>query len=322
MISDLEKRLCGMKEFDHYNIQIHNYRGWCLEYNNAPMDSNIAILVTCYREHLMFLKSTLRQYRLTGKFVIGSYDTNFNGYLKSWAKVHKKYIPDPDIWMLAHTWVFKHSTMDSLKRVGWMWDIIYGNAIVQAFDNIEYVFCVNGDCIWEKPEGVDEIIKILGDGDLMSASSNYTDANFGGGSIHTCSVIYRKEAFNKIIKFFMDKQKVPTIGCTSPEVTLREATKYLNLKEVKAPVQPLFPDHDTARAGGLDHHHCWQQPCTWKKVLGFRNLGAERVNHYKYKYGIGPPVEYTDPEWGSPPEKAEYKKFIENGGKMKLDYEE
>jgi hypothetical protein len=176
------------------------------------------------------------------------------------------------------------------KRNGWFWDVKYGFGILDQFE-FDYIFIVNGDCIWENPEGVDDIIELLGDGDLISSSSKQN------GPIHTCSVLYKMDALREIIKYMSRQMKVPVFGAYSPEEMLTSAVKYLGLKEVYAPEQPRYP------SGKIDHYNSLKQDCTWKKILGYRNLGAERVNWYKYQSGDRPPVEYTDLRYASYYEK-------------------
>ena len=135
--------------------------------NNPLAMSDMAILVTSYDGHMMFIKNTLEQYKKSNKYVICSYDK------------HTTNIPN-DIFNIPHSWVFKHITYGAEKRNGWLWDIIYGAGLVKLFTNFEYVFTVNGDCIWDKPKGVKDVIELIGSYDLMSSSCN--------GTIHSCSV--------------------------------------------------------------------------------------------------------------------------------------
>lgn len=284
MLSDNELCTAGLKEYKDYNLNNLNYYGIGIELNSVPYHSNVAILVTSFHEHLVFLKSTLENYRRTGKFVICAYDNPQLPIRKQTLNIDK--YPSLDIFLLPHSWVFKHITHDASKRNGWFWDIKYGFGILDQFE-FDYVFTVNGDCIWERPEGVDEIIELLGDGDLISSSS------MENGPTHTCSVLYKIDALRDIIKYMSKLMKVPVFGSRSPEEMLTSAIRYLGLKEVYCPEQPLYP------GGKIDHYNSLKQDCTWKKILGYRNLGAERVNWYKYNSGDRPPVEYTDLRFAS-----------------------
>jgi hypothetical protein len=160
--------------------------------------------------------------------------------------------------------VFKHITYGAEKRNGWLWDIIYGAGIVNLFPNFEYVFTVNGDCIWEKPEGVNDVIELLGNHDLMSSSSN--------GTIHSCSVIWKREAFIDFVYYIRNKLSENRRESFSPEVLLVEWAKD---KLNKIPeVQARYPQGHVHQ-GKIDHYSSYKQDSTWKRLLGYRNLGGE-----------------------------------------------
>jgi hypothetical protein len=222
--------------------------------NNPLKESNIAILVTSYAGHLMFLMYALSRYMETGKYVICSYDS-----------FGKADIPS-NIWKIPHSWVFKHMTHGAGKRNGWLWDILYAAGTIILFDDIEYIFTVNSDCIWDKPENVDAIINLLGNADLMSASSN--------GTIHTCNVVWKRRCFLDFVSYIKNKLWNNRPESYSPEVLLRDfilENKYVNKT---APIQPIFPKNHFYE-GRVDHYSSYNQDCTWKNILGYRNLGAE-----------------------------------------------
>jgi len=267
MISEEEKVLCGIKSSNHnphmnaYDVR-PNWIDLSLNYNSLPEEKEVAIIVTSWHGHLPFLKVTLTNYRLTGAFVICAYDNPF----KHWninSQESKELLPSPDIFLLPHSWVFKHPTYDNEKRVGWYWDVVYAAGILSQFPHLKYIFTVNGDCIWEKPEGTKELISVLGDGDLMSVSRERS-------TIHTCAVIYRAEAFFKLIKYFREIYNVSVLSFHSPEIILEEAVRVLKLKETIAPEQPMEPD-----VNSVDHYSRYNQSSTWKKIVGYRNLFAE-----------------------------------------------
>ena len=95
--------------------------------NNPLVDSNMAIIVTSFDGHMMFLKNTLLGYKSSGKYVICSFDR------------HHSLIPE-DVFRIPHSWTFKHKTHGAEKRNGWLWDIVYGAGVINLFDNFKYVF--------------------------------------------------------------------------------------------------------------------------------------------------------------------------------------
>jgi hypothetical protein len=249
--------------------------------NSFPNEVDTAIIVTSWCGHLPWLKPSLISHRKTGYYVILAYDNS--SYI--WDNIED---PDYDIRMfprpvhfhLAHSFIMKHKTYDADKRTGWFWNVKYANSIIKGFPNIKYVYCTNGDCIIEKPEGFTELKTILGDGDFMSGQSS------PNGTIHTADIFFRRETFDKIINYMENRMRYPIWASQSPEALLRDAVDELKLKETFAK-QPLLP------YGSIDYYCTQNLESTWKKVLGFRNLYAEM--EYRENNGLEPlPKEYFD----------------------------
>ena len=221
--------------------------------NNPLNETDTAIIVTSYSGHLPFLKYALSRYKETGKYVILSYDR------------HGETLPE-DILDIPDSVVFKHKTWGSEKRIGWLFDIIYGSSILNLY-NIKNIVTVNGDCIWDKPQNIGQLIDMLDEGySLISASS---DVNL----IHTCNVIWDGEVFSEFVYYIIDKLEKNIPESYSPEVLLRDfcnqgmVTKHL-------PEQPRYPKGHFYE-GRIDHYSAYNQDSTWKNVLGYRNLGGE-----------------------------------------------
>jgi len=221
--------------------------------NNPLVNSNMAIIVTSFDGHLMFLKNTLSRYLLSKKYVICSFDR------------HKGSIPE-DIFSIPHSWTFKHLTHGAEKRNGWLWDIIYAAGVITLFENFEYIFTVNGDCVWDKPEGIGDIIELLGDNDIMSSSSN--------GIIHTCSVIWKRKTFLEFVSYIRNKLAENLPESYSPEVLLRDWA-IISSAKVKVPLLQAKYPQGHQHAGAIDHYSSYSQDSTWKQLLGYRNLGGE-----------------------------------------------
>lgn len=221
--------------------------------NNPLIGSNMAIIVPSYDGHLMFLKNTLSQYIKTKKYVILAYDK------------HTESIPS-DIWSIPHSIVFKHKTWGANKRNGWLWNIIYASGIVKLFSNFEYIFTSNSDCVFNRPQGVDDIINVLGDYDLMSSSSN--------GTIHTCSVIWKRQPFLDFVSYLRLNLEKNIPKSHSPEVLLRDWASENKIKVKVPPLQAKYPEGHRY-AGAIDHYSSYYQNSTFKNILGFKNLGGE-----------------------------------------------
>lgn len=241
--------------------------------NNFPFNAKIGMVFTSYFDQLPYMEYALKQYRkIEDMFIVGAYDAR---HVNPTLKNETGNLPFPEIWFLAHMWVFKHYTWSGfVKRNGWNWSQIYASAILKRFENLEYIFTSNGDCIWENPQGVYEIIDLLGDNDFMSGQS-YTRHTDGFNFIHTCSMVFKRDAYFDFIDFAVSEIKESDCAGVSPEALIHRWS--LDKKFIHAPIQPTYPngDHDMyCEAGGES---------TWKNILGFRNLAAEK----NYRCHIG-----------------------------------
>jgi len=285
-MNDLDRILTGEKKLLNNDFSSRNndlgmdWYDLVENYNAIPYKYDTAIIVTTYNAHLKFLKATLANYRKANCFILGAYDSHYRADNILEQATMRQFFLRPEHLALAHAWVFKHGTYDNDKRDGWFWNVRYAQGVLKQFD-FKYVFCTNGDCIWDKPEGLHKLKEILGGGDLMGNSSS-TSPEIPNGVIHTASVLYKIDAFNKIIDWMNEKMKHPAKGYPNhPEQNLRDAVYELGLKETVAPIQPLYP-----LDGSIDHYTFFNQPSTWKDVLGYRNLGAEL--EYKSEEQIEP----------------------------------
>lgn len=220
--------------------------------NNFPFKSDMAIIVTSWDGHLMFLKKSLQKYIETKKYVICAYDS------------HGEY-PASDVMTIPNSWVFKHHTYGATKRNGWLWNIIYAASVIKEF-NFKYVFCNNSDCIFEKPENVDKLVDILDNNDIISSSSN--------GIIHTCSMLFKIEPFLNFVYYIKKNIKNNVPESYSPEVLLRDFTNKYCIKNKVPEIMAIYPEHNKY-AGAIDHYSSYNQDSTWKRIIGFRNLGGE-----------------------------------------------
>jgi len=283
-IKQFDLKVCGITPHDFRPmsngtdqrsvLNEYTWHDFYMNLNSKPFETDTAIIVTSYPGQLCWLKATLESYRLTGAYVILSFDNH--NYI--WNNLDAldyilRVLPRPIHYLLAHAVVVKHKTYEADKRTGWYWDVKYAQSIINGFTNIKYVYCTNGDCILEKPEGMDKLKEILGEGDFISGQST------PGGTIHTADVLYKVDAFNKIMDYMTERMKVCIMGSQSPECLLRDAVTTLKLNEVFAQ-QPLKED------GEIDWYCTQNLPSTFKDVLGFRNLYAEL--EYRENNGLEP----------------------------------
>ena len=229
--------------------------------NSMPCQTDTAIIVTAWQGQLKWLKYVLSKYRESGAFVILAYDNPFYAWMDRNPQYMVKSMPNMDHYLLANSIVHKHITYDADKRNGWFWDVRYAQGIIRQFPNIKYVYCTNGDCVCEKPEGFKEVVKLLGDGDVIAGQSSEK-------VVHTADMFFKVEAFHQIFDYMFTMFESPVIGSRSPEGSLFHAIQKTGCKIVHAPVQPLDTD------GTLDCYSRYDQESTWKEILGYRNLFA------------------------------------------------
>lgn len=224
--------------------------------NNNPIgETDTVIIVPTYDDHLMFLKNVLQQYKFTGKYVICAYDR------------HNK-TPSSDVLDIPDAWVWKHKTYGANKRNGWLYNIIYAAGIVQSFQNVKYVVLGNGDCIWDKPEGIDILIDMLDGKDIISASC---EVNL----IHTCNMIWSRVCFLTFVEEIKNVIKNNIPESYSPEVLLRDFIKNNPIfSNIIVSKQPIYPKGHFY-ADKVDHYSAYNQDSTFKDIVGYRNLGGE-----------------------------------------------
>ena len=223
--------------------------------NDFILRTDTAIIVTSHPGHRMFLGATLENYMKTGKYVICSYDSH-----KQW--------PHNEIMNIPHTWVTKPMTYGAEKRIGWLYDVVLAGGMIRPMNNIEAVIITNGDCIWEKPEKVNELRGVVerNDGDMMCVTADTT--------LHTAAMIMKGWVFQMFVDYILGMLENNIPESYSPEVLLRDFVEQRNIKNIVPGIQPTFPDGHRY-AGKIDHYASYNQDSLWKRLVGFRNLGGE-----------------------------------------------
>jgi len=289
MLTPLERKLAGIDPWARdYGQQMEvrdprdgvNWYDLSINFNSVPCEKELAIIVTSWAGQLKWLKETLKYYRLSGAYVILAFDNPIYGWCPIQSDVGLRSFPNMQHYLLANSVVYKHITYDGDKRNGWFWSVRYAQGLLKNFPNIKYIYCTNGDCICENPEGYKDIIALLGDGDLIAGQSTES-------KIHTADMLFKAEAFHRLVDHMAEVMRVPILGSHSPERMLMDSVRELGIKVVHAPQQPLAED------GSVDFYACRGQPSTWKEVLGFRNLFAE-LEEAANTGGEPLPVRYFD----------------------------
>lgn len=250
--SGMERR--GVDGYSWYDLSL---------LNALPAEKDVAIIVTAWSGQLKWLESTLRAYRETGAFVILAYDQHFFPWARPTEVDTLRSMPNHRHYQLASAVVYKHLTGDAAKRNGWFWSVRYAQGILKSFPNIKKVYVTNGDCLFQKPEGFPELLKLVDGHDLISGQAR------PGGKIHTANVLFQRAAFDAVFDYIYELMRVPVIASRSPEGNLLEAVTRLKLDCAIPEIVPLDTD------GTVDDYCRYGQDSTWKQIVGFRNIFAE-----------------------------------------------
>jgi hypothetical protein len=184
----------------------------------------------------------------------------------------------------------------------YFWLLKWGVNLLQDF---EYIYCVNGDMILEKPEGFPKLLELLGDGDIMGTGPN-TDRIF-----NTAGFIVKTSSFKKIMNHF-EKHLIPfdvyekyTQEFGNTEGRFKKAIKDLNLKEINV-IPPAT-------------EQLFEKGCgTWYELLGFRHIHAEHNYAYRHR-GIPPEFKYFDERYLGCQDKKYLKLYDETKDKKILE---
>jgi len=239
---------------------------------------NVGVLLTSHPGNRPFLKASLESHKKLGFWTTVVYDNYFDPNNKT--ITFDSIMPKRDVFDMIDTFLIPHHQTFGGVLYPYFWCLYFGLNTIGAFD---YVFCSNGDCILEKPEGFPKIMEMLGDGDIMGCG--YEDNN-GRELFNTTSFIAKTSAARAIMCHFRDyligidtyEKYSEKMGNTEGRFAI--AIKELGLKLKKVPVNPV--NTQVAAPGG-----------TWYDILGFRHIHGEWNNAHR-RHRIPPPTKYID----------------------------
>jgi hypothetical protein len=238
----------------------------------------VGVLLTSHPGNRPFLKSSLETHKKLGFWTTVIYDNYFDPNQKHIS--YEQCMPKRDVFDLADTFIIPHHQTWGGVLYPYFWCLYLGVQTMGAFD---YIFCSNGDCILEKPEGFPKIMEMLGDADIMGCGY---ESNNGRELFNTTSFIAKTSAIQAVMKHFRDyligidtyERYAEKMGNTEGRFAI--AIKELGLKVKKVPVNPV--NTQVASPGG-----------TWYDILGFRHVHGEFNNSHRRKK-IPPDPKYLD----------------------------
>jgi hypothetical protein len=239
---------------------------------------NVGVLLTSHPGNRPFLKASLESHKKLGFWTTVVYDNYFEPKHKT--QTYDSAMPQRDVFDLIDTFLIPHHQTWGGVLYPYFWLLYLGLHTMGAF---EYVFCSNGDCVLEKPEGFPKIMEMLGDADIMGCGY---ENNNGRELFNSTSFIAKTSAAKAIMVHFRDhligidnyEKYAEKLGNTEGRIAI--AIKELGLKVKKVPVNPVSTQ--VHAPGG-----------TWYDILGFRHIHAEwNTAHRKRK--IPPEPKYID----------------------------
>ena len=282
-------------------IPVNQYERWFDEeekvYQNNLRDYEkikklskpISIIVPTHKYHNVWLKSCLESCSKTGYWTLLAYD---NPYYNQNHK-HSDLLPSVKTLMYADQILIKPKTWGSGVGIPHSWNMFLGLKTLKSL-GFEYVFNINGDCIMEKPDGVDKLFEMLGNADII-ACEYHKDKYLG-----TMAWLAKMDVALKMWEMNMEKLYQQNFG--NAEARMGIFAKQLNLKVI--PVD-----------NPSDHHFKdWNHKNTFREILGIRHLHAEhKVRRWEKKEPIE--EKYFDKNFLNGHEQKTLLKYWETGNR-------
>jgi hypothetical protein len=226
----------------------------------------VLILMIAHNSGRIYLKGALETHKKLGYWISVVYDNVIDPNNIENVDYNRDFIPK-DMMMNIDNFIMGHYQTWGGVSYPFMW----GLRLAAGFAlNFKYVYCINGDCIIEKPEGFPKILEALGDADLMSSGPSLER------EIGTAGLLMRTPAFFKIAQHMTDhvipfsEYEKSTQEFGNTEGRLAVAVKDLGLKQVI--VEPPYNEQFHKPGYGF-----------WYKTIGFRHVHGELNYGYRYK---------------------------------------
>ena len=222
----------------------------------------LAILIVSYPGQRAYLRACVESHYKLGYFIALAYDRGD--------------LPEQDILDKVDLFLMPHAQTWGDVNYPYFWEVRWGVNALQGFD---YIYCLDGDFILEKPEGFEQLFSLIGDGDIMTVGPD-NDIEISSGAY-----IVKSDVFLKLVKYMQDHfipfdnyEKYIEMG--GAEARIRAGIRELNLKMVSVPGEPT-PDNTHDLKG------------TWYDMVGLRHIHGEIDYAYK-KRTIPPDPKYID----------------------------
>lgn len=222
------------------------------------LQKDLCVIIPTHRYHRPWLKACLEGVQKLGYFSILAYDNPYHaGQIR---RPTETLLPRNDVMALADYVSIKPKTFHSGVTIPHLWNMLF--AVNQAFVlGFEYIFCINGDFIMEKPEKFEDLRVMMGDADMFPLAWNPKKPSCG-----TAAFIAKTKHQVEFWRGFADTLHKPQ---GNAEARLGRYYKSNKLKVVHFEPGPL-------------PHQMPNPKSTWYNTIGLRHLHAEhKIRRWK-----------------------------------------
>lgn len=236
---------------------------------------DVAVLITSHPGNRPYLKACVETHKSLGLWIALAYDNYIDPDRES--VDHNARMPAKDVLDNVDTIIMPHHQNWGGVLYPYFWLLKFG---LNALSDFEYVYCVNGDFILEKPEGMLEIIQTARGYDFVSCGP------VTHNTVNTAGFVIKTSVVKAIIKHFqdhfipLDNYEKYTLQVGNAEGRFSAAIRDLGLKHLVVP-------------GPEDEQIPYPGKGLWCEKAGFRHIHYEHGIAYRNR-SIPPDVKYLD----------------------------
>lgn len=261
--------------------------------------NKVGILITSHQGNRPYLKASIESHAKLGYWMVLAYDNFIDPTWPAQEFSYDRFMPAKDVIEKVDTFLMPHHQVWGGVLYPFYWLMHFG---VDCLSQFEYIYCVNGDFVLEKPENFQRLFEFMGNDDVMSYGPN-TET-----SVSTC-FIAKTAALKAIMKHYKEhfipweNYEKYTQEYGNAESRFARAIKDLGLKLTA--VEP--PNNEQMHVPGKG---------TWYDLVGFRHIHGEMNYSYRYKKPVTLPFyRYLDERYLSDSDKR-YLQIYEASGKI------
>lgn len=267
--SFVKSLLAGPKK-EHYKIILEGMMS--TDNVTKKLFKEVGILLTSHPGNRGFLKASLKSFSKLGYFLLLGYDNYWNP--KQENITYEQCLPKRDVFDLCDSFFITPYQEWGGVMLPFFFQLYQG---VMMLGNFKYIFCSNGDCVLEKPEGFTTLFNKFKESGADIFPCGFEENN-GRPLLNTTVFLSKTEAIQKMMIHFRDnfipfdtyEKKVEQMGNTESRFYI--AAKELGLKILKPEKNPVntqlaMPGGEFYETMGLRHVHGeWNHAFRNKKI--------------------------------------------------------